>query len=144
MEEKYNFSTELDVRIDEINYGGHLGNDKYLSFFQEARLRYLKKFDCSELSIGDETSLIMSQAHVNYKSEVFWGDRLKIFVRISQLEKIRFRIEYKIMGHGAYQTEVANGFTDMVGFDYKNRKIKRLPEAFVVKIKEFENIQSGI
>jgi len=30
--------------VADINYGGHLGNDKVLSFIHEARLRYVRKF----------------------------------------------------------------------------------------------------
>ena len=97
MQNDFNFSTELNVRISEINYGGHLGNDSFLSLFQEGRLRYLKQFGYSEITIGEDTSLIMSQAHINFKAEAFWGERLKIFVRISKMDKIRFTFEYLVV-----------------------------------------------
>ena len=36
------FHTEVAVRIGDINYGGHLGNDAVLSLAHEARLQYFK------------------------------------------------------------------------------------------------------
>ena len=33
------FATELEVRADSINYGGHVGNDRFLSLAQEGKLR---------------------------------------------------------------------------------------------------------
>jgi len=42
------FSTEIPVRITDINYGGHLGNDSILSIVQEARVRFLNKYNYSE------------------------------------------------------------------------------------------------
>jgi acyl-CoA thioester hydrolase len=138
MIEKFKFNTEIDVRISDINYGGHLGNDRYLSLFQDARLQYLKQFDFSELSIGDHTSLIMSQAHINFKSEAFWGDRLKIFVRISSIKATRFIFDYLILDSKKKENLIATGYTEMVGFDYQQRKVKRLPPEFLQVIKDYE------
>ena len=39
--DRWTFSTELPVRISDINYGGHLGNDAVLALAQEARVRFL-------------------------------------------------------------------------------------------------------
>ncbi len=140
MNELFNFFTEIDVTIGDINYGGHLGNDKYLTLFQEARLRYLAQFGCSEMELGEHTSVIMSQAQIDFKAEAFRGDRLKIGVRISKLEKVRFNFEYLILNHDATKV-IATGFTTMVGFDYEARKVKKLPERFVTLIKQFENLK---
>ncbi len=139
MEENFRFKTEIVVDIGDINYGGHLSNDKYLVIFQEARLRYLKQFDFSEMNIGNETSLIMSEAQIKYRAEVFWNERLNVYARITEMTKTRFTFEYLIAKINEEETKVATGITKMVGFDYKNRKIKRLPDIFVEKIREFEN-----
>ena len=138
MIENFKFNTEVDVRISDINYGGHLGNDRYLSLFQEARLQYLKQFGYSEISIGDDTSLIMSQAHINFKAEAFWGDRLKILVRISSIKVTRFIFDYLILDSQKGGRVIATGYTEMVGFDYQQRKVKRLPTEFLQVIKEYE------
>ncbi len=138
MIENFKFSTDVDVRISDINYGGHLGNDRYLSLFQDARLRYLQQFGFSEISIGNNTSLIMSQAHIHFKSEVFWGDQLKILVRISSIKATRFIFDYLIVANQNHEKVIATGSTEMVGFDYQQRKVKRLPPEFLQAIKDYE------
>ena len=138
MQDAFKFSTEIDVRIGDINYSGHLGNDRYLSMFQDARLRYLKQFGYSELSVGDNIGLIMSQAHVDFRAEAFCGDRLTIYVRVSKIKPIRFTIEYIMVNNQDQNKVVATGYTEMVGFDYNNRKIKKLPSKFVQDIQAFE------
>lgn len=142
MTNEFNFSIDLEVRISDINYGGHLGNDRYLSLFHEARLRYLKQFGCSEMDIGDETGLIMSQAHIDLKAQAFWGDRLTIFVRIAQITPIRFRMEYLMVASEDHAKQIASGYTDLAGFDYSSRKLKKLPSKFVQTIQKFERIVS--
>ena len=141
MSDKFKFSTELDVLIGDINYGGHKGNERFLISFQEARLRYLKQFGYSELSVGNGAGIIMSQAHINYRAEAFWGDRLKVFVRISKLEKVRFMFEYQIIDAHNDEKLIATGYTEMVSFDFKNRKVKKLPDKFVADIKKYEELE---
>ena len=141
MSDKFKFFTELDVLIGDINYGGHKGNERFLISFQEARLRYLKQFGYSELSVGNGAGIIMSQAHINYRAEAFWGDRLKVFVRISKLEKVRFMFEYKIIDAHNDEKLMATGYTEMVSFDFKNRKVKKLPDKFVADIKKYEELE---
>ncbi|MFZ5516202.1 MAG: acyl-CoA thioesterase [Candidatus Zhuqueibacterota bacterium] len=136
--ENFKFSTKLDVTIGDINYGGHLGNDRYLSIFQEARLRYLAQFNFSEMNIGDDTSLIMSSAHVDFKAEVFWANRLIVYVRISELKGVKFMMDYLMFRDDEQGLLVASGYTKMAGFDYKNRQIKKLPPAFVQAIQQYE------
>jgi len=37
--DKFIYKTEIPIRITDINYGGHLGNDSLLSIIHEARVR---------------------------------------------------------------------------------------------------------
>ena len=36
------FNTTIEVTIGDINYGNHMGNDRFLTLMQEARLRWLQ------------------------------------------------------------------------------------------------------
>jgi len=121
------FSTRFRVRIGDINYGGHLGNDKFLLLFHDARIEFLKSLGMAENDIGDGVGLIMSEAHVNFKAEVFLGDELTVQVRITDVQAVRFRMEYEIT-RGA--DPVATGYTQMVAFDYAHRRISKLPARF--------------
>jgi acyl-CoA thioesterase FadM len=80
----------------------------------------------------------MSQAHLNFSAEAFWNDLLKVFVRISKIEKVRFRFDYKIVSSRDENKIIATGYTDMVGFDYQHKKVKKLPDKFVSAINNFE------
>jgi len=138
MPNEFRFSTEMDIRISDINYGGHLGNDRYLSIFQDARLRYLKQFGYSEMDIGENTSLIMKQAHIDFKAEAFWADRLMVYVRISKIKPLKFIMEYLLVKADDPTKIIATGYTEMVGFDYQNRNVKKLPGKFVRDAQAFE------
>lgn len=123
------FRVRYPVRIGDINYGGHLGNDKYLLLFHDARLAYLAGLGASEKDIGGGVGLIMSEAHVRFQAEVFLGDELEVGVLPRDVQASRFTLDYQVtrVGDGA---AVAEGYTALVAFDYGKRRVTRLPEAF--------------
>jgi acyl-CoA thioester hydrolase len=127
------FRASFPIRISDINYGGHMGNDRFLSLFHDARLQFLKSLGLSERDIGGGTSLIMSEAHIRFRAEAFYGDSLTVLVTVSDLKDTRFVLEYAVSKDGG-ETPVATGYTVMVGFDYERRRVCRLPKSFRTKV----------
>jgi acyl-CoA thioester hydrolase len=125
---RFGFSTEIPVRISDVNYGGHLGNDSLLSLTNEARLRFLKQNGFSESNI-EGFSLIMIDAVVVYKSEGFYGDVLRIEVATDNFTGYGFDLIYRIANRETGK-EIARVKTGVAFFDYKRNKVVRVPERF--------------
>lgn len=123
----YPFIYSITVRITDLNYGGHLGNDRLLALMHEARAAFLAAHQMSELDCGG-VSLIMGDVAVVYKNEAFAGDRLEIEVGAGEPARNGFRLFYRIT-RPADNRLVALAETGMVSYDYKAKKIVRLPEA---------------
>ena len=126
------FITEMLVRITDINYGGHLGNDAVLSLVHEARIRFLNSLGYSEMDIEGK-SLIMSDAAVVYKSEGFYGEQLQIEVGVNDFSGVGFDVFYRII-HTKTQKEIALVKTGMVFFDYRVKKPVQVPSVFKEKL----------
>lgn len=127
------FRVAFPVRIGDINYGGHMGNDRFLALFHDARLAFLESLGFSERDIGGGLALIMSEAYVRFRAEAFYGDRLEVLVSVSELKDSRFTLEYTVLKDGG-DTVVATGSTVLVGFDYGRRRVCRLPAEFRARI----------
>ncbi len=117
----------IPVRITDINYGNHLGNDSLVSMIHESRMQFLTGHGFTELSVGN-TSLIMSDLAVQYKNEAFYGDRLQVEIFSGEVSKVSFELIYKI-STTRQETPliVAIGKTTMVGFNYDLKKVSALP-----------------
>lgn len=126
--DSFGFTTEVIVRIDDINYGGHLGNDSILSLVHEARVRFLKNVGFTEADI-DGVGLIMTDAVIVYRSEGFYADVLKIEVAVSDLGKVGCDFVFKLSNKET-GNEVARAKTGIVFFDYERRKTVEVPEKF--------------
>ncbi|HEX9665391.1 MAG TPA: thioesterase family protein [Thermodesulfobacteriota bacterium] len=125
---KFVFSTEIPLRVSDINYGGHLGHDSVLTLTHEARVRFLAKHGFTEMDVYG-AGLIISDAIIVYKSEAFWGEVMKIEIAIGVFNKYGFDLVYKITEKKT-KREIARVKTGMVFFDYKKRKVTRVPRKF--------------
>jgi len=122
--EHFIFSAKINIRISDINYGGHVGNDKILSLIHEARVLFLKEHQVSELKFG-EVSLIMSNVVIEFKKELFYGDPVLIKIAVTELTNVGFELFYVVMKDD--ETIAALARTGMVCYDYEAKKIASFP-----------------
>jgi len=132
--EKFIFKTELPIRITDINYGGHLGNDSLLSIIHEARVRFLKHLGYSESNV-EGVGIIMIDSAIQYKSESFYGDELIIEVSVNDFTGIGCDFVYRLTNKNSSK-EIAVAKTGIVFFDYEKRKTSPVPSEFKKKIEE--------
>lgn len=138
--ETFVFDTLLDVRIGDINYGGHLANDAMLRLAHEARLQFFKAHGYTELNV-EGYGIIMTDAAIVYKAEVFHGDTLHFRLGFADPNRYGFDLVYQA-SHGKSGQEVARLKTGVVFFDYAKRKITPMPEVF--KTRFLREQQGGI
>ena len=130
--EKVLFETEIPVRITDLNYGNHLGNDSLVSILHEARMHFLNNIDASELDFFG-VSLIMSDLAVEYKGEAFYGDTLNIKMEVGSVHKVGFDLFYEFHNK---EKLLARAKTGMICFDYSKRKVQQLPGSFIRKVQQ--------
>ncbi|MFZ1798270.1 MAG: thioesterase family protein [Chitinophagaceae bacterium] len=133
--EKFQFTTEIDIRITDLNYGGHLGNDTFLSLAHEARYRYLAFLGYTELRM-ENVSLIMSDAAIEFKKELFQGERVIISIAANGFDKYGFDLIYLFEKTGNNEKlVVAKIKTGMLCYNYTEKKLELLPQAAMEKLK---------
>ncbi|MFL9485395.1 acyl-CoA thioesterase [Chitinophagaceae bacterium LWZ2-11] len=134
--EAFTFSTEIPVRITDLNYGGHVGNDAFLSLIHEARQQYLHRYGYTELSFAG-TSLIMSDSAIEYKKELSYGDVLKISVKAQGFDKMGFDLFYKMeLIHPEGNVLAGKVKTGMRCFDYATKKVVSVPQEAINKLQQ--------
>ena len=123
--ENFIFNTKLNVRINDINYGGHLGNDSILSIIHEARVRFLDHFGQREMKFFG-TGIIMSDVVIEFKNESFYGDIIEISVAVGDFSRVGFDMYYSLINDAG--KEIAKAKTGIVCFDYDSRRPVAVPE----------------
>jgi len=134
-DEKPLFSCSISVRIGDINYGNHLGNDSVLSIIHEARMQLLKSWGGNELDIKNN-SLIMADVMISYRGEAFYGDKLNVDIYADDITDRSFDLLYHISAEQNGQIkDIAHAKTGMLCFDYNTRKIALMNEELKTLLK---------
>lgn len=133
--EQFTFTTTIPIRITDLNYGNHVGNDTILSMIHEARVQYLQQLGYGELTLAG-VGLIMSDVAIEFKSELFYGDAVIASVVAGDLTKISFDLYYKLEKKSGDTTQlVAVAKTGMVCYDYGKKKVAAIPSEVLDKLK---------
>ena len=132
------FSTKIPVRICDINYGGHLGNDRILSIVHDARILFLKQWNYTEMNAGG-VGLIMADSAVQYKAESFYGDMIEVDISVDNISSISFDFFYKLTTVRNDQVvDIAFVKTGMIAFDYHKRSIVSISDELKQKFSTLE------
>ena len=123
----FSFSTKIRIRITDLNYGGHVGNDTFLSLIHEARQQYLKFHGYEELKF-EGVGLIMADAALEFKAELNYGDEVEVFVTATDFTSRGFDLYYKIeIINPGKNILAAKAKTGMLCYDYDAKKVVTLP-----------------
>ncbi len=126
--EKAMASFHIPVRITDINYGNHLGNDAFVSIVHEARMQWLHQYGYTELNI-EGTGLIMSDLAVEFKSESFYGDVVEVMISTGDISRVGFELYYQLfVNRNNERTLLANARTGMISYNYDAKKVVAIPE----------------
>src|SRR3990172_3723006 len=80
--EKFIFTTEMPIRISDINRGKHLGHDRVLPLMEEARVQLYKSLGLDEDNMNG-ASVITVDAGIIYRKQGFYGQTLRVEVAVT-------------------------------------------------------------
>lgn len=88
------FTDNLTVRINDINFGGHLGHVEFIHLLHQVRVRYLHQYSLSETDMLGQ-GLVMRHMDVTYLSPAYVHDQLQFLLTVS-VNKARFQFDYQV------------------------------------------------
>jgi acyl-CoA thioester hydrolase len=134
-QESYEFSYSLQVRPQDINYSGHVGNDNLISLVGAARAYTFHLLGHSEMNVGDrKTGVIMTDLVVNYKAEAYLFDSLTIDSRFGEFTRSGFRMFHRVRREDTTVGLIETGF---VCYDYNLRKVVPVPDIFITSLPKY-------
>jgi acyl-CoA thioesterase FadM len=132
--ERFPFTVEIPVRITDLNYGGHVGNDSMLSLIHEIRVQFLRHHGYGEFDIAG-VGLIMTEVAIEFRNELFYGDALRASVAATEFSRVGFELFYKLEKKSEDKMQaVAFARTTMICYDYSAKKIVSVPKEVCTKL----------
>ena len=132
--DRFSFTAQIPVRITDLNYGGHVGNDSFLSLIHEIRVQFLRYHGYREMDMAG-VGLIMTDAAIEFKSELYYGDVLWASVAAAEFSRVGFEVYYRLEKKVEEKMQaVAFARTGMICYNYAAKKIVSVPKEVCTKL----------
>ena len=135
-DDQFCYSTDLAVRITDINGANHLGNDSMISMISEARARFLFDFGV-EHSADDQ--IIVTDLATTYLAEAFARDELRFEIGVMDFNRYGGDIIFRIT-RPADATLIALAKSGFVFFDYAAKRVVPMPDSFAGRFPKVNRI----
>lgn len=88
------FKEQVSVRVDDVNFGGHLDHARLISLMHQARVQVFKKLGVSELDCAGNL-MVMRSLDIKYSALSYLDDVLEMGLEI-KINKACVVIRYEI------------------------------------------------
>jgi acyl-CoA thioester hydrolase len=97
----FTYSYPVKVRFSETDLFGHLNNTKVFVYFEEGRIEFFKEIGIMQqwLTSGGDGIPVTSDLQCNYLRQLFFDERLQVFVKINAIGKTSVDLHYMIKNH---------------------------------------------
>ena len=134
----------IQIRWRDLDALGHVNNAVYLSYFELARLTYIRALLGETAPIDPRTLLpvefqfILAEVTCHYRSPATLGDQLTAAIWVSQVGRKSFVFEYRI--HDVVTSRlVAEGCSTQVWYDYAAGESRTVPTEIVTRMEALQS-----
>lgn len=132
-EDRFRFSTRMEVRWRDVDALGHVNNAVYLTYLEQARVRYFE-----EIGLGFDTDagMILAEITCTYRSPLSLSEQLTVWMRVSEFRNSSFIVLYRIEGEDGRLAATARSV--QVCYDYEANHAVPIPDEWRAAIAGYE------
>ncbi len=137
----YEFTYEMTIQLGDLNYRRHLAHDSIVRILHEARANLFHALGFDEVDLGDgKTAVVTGDMVVNYRSEGFMFDTLRVESHIDEIGPDGFRVYHRMTRDGEV---VALAEVGLVGFDFATRTHVPIPATFREALEQQKHLRQA-
>lgn len=117
----------LSVRWRDMDSMGHVNNAKYISYLEEARVRWL--LTVPGVSMTDRIAPVVAANNINYKRPLTWPNDVVVELYVDRLGSSSVTIGHRIVDQKDPEVLYSDGNVVVVWMDTQTGRSASLPEA---------------
>ena len=117
----------LSVRWRDLDAFNHVNNSKYLSYLEEARLRWM--LTIPGMGLDDDVAPVVAASNLNYRRPIGWPGDVVIELFVERLGTTSVAIGHRIVDASEGGVTYCDGNVVMVWIDRTSGRAAPLPEA---------------
>ncbi|MCC4625419.1 acyl-CoA thioesterase [Xanthomonas hortorum pv. gardneri] len=117
----------ISVRWRDMDSMGHVNNAKYISYLEEARVRWM--LGVEGVSMTDRIAPVVAATNVNYKRPLVWPNDILVELFVERLGSSSITIGHRILDQKDEGVLYSDGNVVVVWIDTQTGKSASLPDA---------------
>lgn len=117
----------ITVRWRDMDAMGHVNNSKYISFLEEARVRWMLSVE--GISMTDRIAPVVANTNVNYRAPIVWPNDIVVELYVERLGNSSVTIAHRIVDEKDASTLYSDGNVVVVWMDTQTGRSAPLPDA---------------
>ncbi len=126
-------SHEVTVRLGDLSLAAHLGFDYLVSMIHDAVANFMDYVGLDITDVKQKIRVIVVDFSIQYLSETFRKDRLRIDMAVGEIRTKGFALHFKVFNE-TREIEVALAKIGLVFFDYSSHSPVAIPKEILKKI----------
>ena len=128
MTDTFRHHTRLEVRFRDIDAFGHVNNASFVTYLEQARVRFL--IDTLEVDVVQSLPLILAALKVDFRSPIHFGQEVGIGTRVDWIGNTSLSMSHRMTASDPSDGErlVADASTILVAYDYERERPMRVPD----------------
>ncbi|HEY46309.1 MAG: hypothetical protein AMJ88_05435 [Anaerolineae bacterium SM23_ 63] len=136
---EFRFYQPIEIRYADLDAQRHVNNACYLTYMEQARLKYFQSLDLWDGADFDNIGVILVEQSCTYKTPIAYGQPIRVGVRVIRLGNKSLELAVSIRDRDTDQ-EMAAGRSVLVAYDYLVDKSQPIPERWREAIKAYEGM----
>ena len=117
----------ISVRWRDMDSMGHVNNAKYISYLEEARVRWM--LGVEGVSMTDRIAPVVAATNVNYRMPIVWPGDVVVELFVEKLGNSSVTIGHRILDQKDERVLYSDGNVVVVWMDTRTGRSVPLPEA---------------
>lgn len=117
----------ITVRWRDMDAMGHVNNAKYVSYLEEARVRWM--LGVEGVSMTDRVAPVVANTNVNYRAPIMWPNDISVELYVERVGGSSVTIAHRIVDQKDPSVLYSDGNVVVVWIDTQTGKSAPLPEA---------------
>lgn len=138
----FRFHILIDARYSDLDPQWHVNNVRYLTFMEQARLKYLLHLGLWDGHDFNCLGMIVADIHISYIAPMLFGQTARMELRVARMGNKSFNFEYQLTDETSGKL-LAKGESVMVAYDYAGQCSIPIPPDWRAKISAFEGREFG-
>ena len=130
MTDHFRHHTRVEVRFRDIDAFGHVNNSAFVTYIEQARVRFL--IDILAVDVIQSLPIILASLKVDFRAPILFGQEIEIGTRVDWIGTTSFSVSHDMHARSDDATAklVAEASTVLVAYDYGTEQPIPVPDAW--------------